>query len=532
MKKIKFKDSGFCRTLEKSYEASNGKLITEDYVKSLFIKEETSRDELHDLWTWNTAAHLDLHAFMIEERRIASSKIRWLWYCAQHSVHSIIGPLWRLIRDRTSKLPVQLLFILWILLPVLMSVDQSSVGLNPLVWQLEDPIGLFVGVTLFYILPISYPLLKSFTAGGTGIMQSSLGHGDNDGAFRPWFGKDRNGDGWVDGRIIEFVNPKFNKYIKNMYSYTSGSFEPLFTADLPLGWLVDSNSNHWGEPIEGAHSMEDYWRLRSGEVDDSLGVPTFWGTIHEFLKNHDLRYLKDLDNYPFYATLEDSIAFHEHYLNHKLREFEAFLKYRGTKEYHTMWLSYGPNDGAFMSQTFNEFFFSTSSYGRPTFDPKPGYEGRRSNKKNNVARYLDWLPDNDVKLAARAIGINTSMKDIESVKKDILKLEVRNSDSSLSSLDWKGHHLYWNLLPWHQRNLFQLIKGLMKTLAQIGIIHLAFVVPLLIYINRPYIYRDPIYHWDSLVLSYCAALFVIKYLYGRFLGPVDHQAEYIKIFLK
>ena len=53
-------------------------------------------------------------------------------------------------------------------------------------------------------------------------MQSSLGHGDNDGAFRPWFGKDRNGDGWIDGRIIEFVNPKFNKYIKNMYYYTRG----------------------------------------------------------------------------------------------------------------------------------------------------------------------------------------------------------------------------------------------------------------------------------------------------------------------
>ena len=184
-----------------------------------------------------------------------------------------------------------------------------------------------------------------------------------------------------------------------------------------------------------------------------------------------------------------------------------------------------------MSRTFDEFFFSTSSYGRPTFDPKPGYGGRRS-KKNNVARSLDWLPDNDVKLAARAIGINTSMKDIESLKSDILKLEVKNSDLSLSSLDWKGHHLYWKLLPWHQRNPFQLIKGLMKTLAQIGIIHLAFVVPLLIYINRTYIYSDPIYHWDSLALSFCAALFVIKYLYGRFLGPVDHQAEYIKTFLK
>ena len=515
MKKIKFKESNFCRTLEESYEASNGKLITEEYVKTLYIQKKASHDELQDMWTWKMANLLELHAFMIEERRIASSKIRWLWYCTQHTAHSVIGAV-RLIFK--GGLPDKLLFTFFMLLPFLMSAD-------------GDPLGLFVGITIFYILPSSYIILKAFTAGGAGIMQTSLGHGDNDGAFRPWFGKDRNGDGWIDGRIIEFVNPKFNKYIKNMYSYTPGVFDPLFTADIPLGWLVDSNSKHWGEPIEGAHSMEDYWRLRSGEVNESLGVPTFWGTIHEFLKDHDLGYLKDLDNYPFYATLEDSIAFHEHYLNHKLREFEAFLKYRGTKEYHTMWLSYGPNDGAFMSQTFNEFFFSTSSYGRPTFDPKPGYGGRRS-KKYYVARYLDWLPDSDVKMAARAIGINTSMKGIEMLKKDILKLEVRNSDSSLSSLDWKGHHLYWNLLPWHQRNPFQLIKGLMKTLAQIGIIHLTFVVPLLIYINRTYIYSDPIYHWDSLVLSFCAALFVIKYLYGRFLGPVDHQAEYIKTFLK
>ena len=72
----------------------------------------------------------------------------------------------------------------------------------------------------------------------------------------------------------------------------------------------------------------------------------------------------------------------------------------------------------------------------------------------------------------------------------------------------------------------------MKTLAQIGIILITFVVPLWIYIYRPYIYSDPIYYWGSLALSYCGTLYVIKYLYGRFLGPVDHQAEYIKTFLK
>ena len=60
---------------------------------------------------------------------------------------------------------------------------------------------------------------------------------------------------WKNYRI---VNPKFNKYIKNMYSYTSGSFEPLFTV-ITLWVASRLHSNHWGEPIEGAHSMEDYY---------------------------------------------------------------------------------------------------------------------------------------------------------------------------------------------------------------------------------------------------------------------------------
>ena len=57
---IKFNESGFCGTLEESYVASNGRLITEDYVKNLFTKKKVSDDELHDLFTWNTAAHLEL----------------------------------------------------------------------------------------------------------------------------------------------------------------------------------------------------------------------------------------------------------------------------------------------------------------------------------------------------------------------------------------------------------------------------------------------------------------------------------------
>ena len=43
-------------------------------MKNLFTKKKMTDDELHDLLTWNTAAHLELHAFMIEERRIAASK--------------------------------------------------------------------------------------------------------------------------------------------------------------------------------------------------------------------------------------------------------------------------------------------------------------------------------------------------------------------------------------------------------------------------------------------------------------------------
>ena len=529
---IKFKESGFCGSLEESYVASNGRLITEDYVKNLFTKKKMTDDELHDLLTWNTAAHLELHAFMIEERRIAASKRRWLWHCTQHSVLSTIRVVRGILGDRVSGLPAQLLFWFWMLLPVLMAIeDPNSLGWNPLEWH-GEPIGLIVGVTLFYIIPFSFLFMKGFTAGGMGLLQSMFIHHDNVGAFRPWFGKDRNGDGWVDGRYVDFVNPEFHRYIENMYSYTSGEFDPQFTADMPLGWLVDPNSKQWGEPIKGAQSMEDYWRLRSGWVNESLGIPEFWATIHEFLEDHDLGYLKDPDDYPFYATLADSIAFHEHYLNYKLREFEAFLRLRGTEEYSKLWLSFGTNDKVFMSRTYSNFFFSDYTYGRPTFDPRPGYEDNHHNKKLNrvskdVARYLDWLPSDDLRLAARALGISTSMKDDERLKEEILELEVRTPDSSLSSLAWHKHPLYPKLLPWHQRTLFRALLIPTVVLAQIGLICLTFVLPL-------WILSDPSYdgNLEALTPSFCGALFIIAYLYGRFRGPKDHQAEYIKSFLK
>jgi len=520
---IKFNESGFCGTLEESYVASNGRLITEDYVKNLFTKKKLSDDELHDLLTWNTAAHLELHAFMIEERRIAASKRRWLWHCTQHSVLSVIRLVRSALGDRVSGLPAQLLFWLWMLLPVLMAIeDPNSLGWNPLEWH-GEPIGLIVGITLFYIIPFSFPLMKGFTAGGMGLWQSLLIHHDNDGAFRPWFGKDRNGDGWVDGRNVDFVNPEFHRYIENMYSYTGGEFDPQFTADMPLGWLVDPNRKQWGEPIEGAQSMEDYWRLRSGWVNESLGIPEFWATIHEFLEDHDLGYLKDPDDYPFYATLADSIAFHEHYLNYKLREFEAFLRLRGTEEYSKLWLSFGTNDKVFMSRTYSDFFFSDYTYGRPTFDPRPGYEG---GIPKDVARYLDWLPSDDLRLAARALGISTSMKDDGRLKEEILELEVRTPASSLSSLAWHKHRLYYKLLPWHQRPLIQALLIPIARLGQIGLIYFIFVLPL-------WAFSDPSNDGglETLTPSFCGALFIIAYLYGGFRRK-DHQAEYIKSFLK
>ena len=520
---IKFNESGFCGTLEESYVASNGRLITEDYVKNLFTKKKLSDDELHDLFTWNTAAHLELHAFMIEERRIAASKRRWLWHCTQHSVLSVIRLVRSALGDRVSGLPAQLLFWLWMLLPVLMAIeDPNSLGWNPLEWH-GEPIGLIVGITLFYIIPFSLPLMKGFTAGGMGLWQSLLIHQDNDGAFRPWFGKDRNGDGWVDGRYVDFVNPEFHRYIENMYSYTGGEFDPQFTADMPLGWLVDPNRKQWGEPIKGAQSMEDYWRLRSGWVNESLGIPEFWATIHEFLEDHDLGYLKDPDDYPFYATLADSIAFHEHYLNYKLREFEAFLRLRGTEEYSKLWLSFGTNDRVFMSRTYSDFFFSDYTYGRPTFDPRPGYEG---GIPKDVARYLDWLPSDDLRLAARALGISTSMKDDGRLKEEILELEVRTPASSLSSLAWHKHRLYYKLLPWHQRPLLQALLIPIARLGQIGLIYFIFVLPL-------WAFSDPSNDGglETLTPSFCGALFIIAYLYGGFRRK-DHQAEYIKSFLK
>ena len=169
---IKFKESGFCGSLEESYVASNGRLITEDYVKNLFTKKKITDDELHDLLTWNTAAHLELHAFMIEERRIAASKRRWLWHCTQHSVLSTIRVVRGILGDRVSGLPAQLLIWFWMLLPVLMAIeDPSKLGWNPLEWH-GDPIGLIFGITLFYIIPFSFLFMKGFTAGGMGSLQS------------------------------------------------------------------------------------------------------------------------------------------------------------------------------------------------------------------------------------------------------------------------------------------------------------------------------------------------------------------------
>ena len=185
-----------------------------------------------------------------------------------------------------------------------------------------------------------------------------------------------------------------------------------------------------------------------------------------------------------------------------------------------------------MSRTYSDFFFSDYTYGRPTFDPRPGYEDNNHNKELNrvskdVARYLDWLPSDDLRLAARALGISTSMKDDGRLKEEILELEVRTPASSLSSLAWIKHPLYPKLLPWHQRTLFRALLIPIVALAQIGLIYLTFVLPLRIF-------SDPSYDGglETLTPSFCGALFIIAYLYGRFRGPKDHQAEYIKSFLK
>ena len=118
------------------------------------------------------------------------------------------------------------------------------------------------------------------------------------------------------------------------------------------------------------------------------------------------------------------------------------------------------------------------------------------------------------------------MKDDERLKEEILELEERTPASSLSSLAWHKHPLYQKLLPWHQRPLLQALLIPMARLGQITLIYLIFVLPLWIFI-------DPLYEGglETLTPSFCGALFIIAYLYGGF-RTKDHQAEYIKSFLK
>ena len=65
---IRFGRSGFCETLEQSYLASNGKLITKDFADQLNTKSmdpdnkyEMTEEELDDMLVWNWAEFLDHH---------------------------------------------------------------------------------------------------------------------------------------------------------------------------------------------------------------------------------------------------------------------------------------------------------------------------------------------------------------------------------------------------------------------------------------------------------------------------------------
>ena len=83
---IRFGRSGFCETLEQSYMASNGRLITKDFADQLNTKSmdpdkkyEMTEEESDDMLVWNWAEFLDHHAFTIEERKIAANRLRWFW---------------------------------------------------------------------------------------------------------------------------------------------------------------------------------------------------------------------------------------------------------------------------------------------------------------------------------------------------------------------------------------------------------------------------------------------------------------------
>ena len=483
---IRFGRSGFCETLEQSYIASNGKLITKDFVDQLNInsmdpdkKYEMTEEESDDMLVWNWAEFLEHHAFTIEERKIAANKLRWFWTRIRFTLWRYRHTVLTCYNPRNNTLIFNLAwygFFHFIPIILILGVESGDFRGN-IQWEPTLP-GMVVGgfILLFWHI---HAVLLGMSAGGMRLIHwhtpttpamSFRGKNRGEGQFRSWYGKDRNGDGWVDGREVWYVNPEFHEFIRNMSYYKA--IDPItgnrpnphllsygydYSPDLPLGFLFDKR---FMSPPE--------------TMDENLGIPSMFEHLREFTKKHDLSYLEDRDRYPFFATIEHSIAFHEHFLDYLVLQFETVLTFRGTPRFReltrgqTAYGTVGAESLNFLGDGIDNWL--ARDWDKPSFDP------------SDLGEFLARMTDRQLGLAAQAIGVSTEGKSRDKLESDILLYEKLGVEKNFSIRNPKWKNPTKNT-PWYDRHFLSVLLSLMKALLFLGISYIFFGSLLVAYLD-------------------------------------------------
>ena len=536
---IRFGRSGFCETLEQSYMASNGKLITKDFADQLNTKSmdpdkkyEMTEEESDDMLVWNWAEFLDHHAFTIEERKIAANRLRWLWARIRLTIWRYRHTVLAAYNPRNNTLLGNILwygFFHFIPIILILGVESGDFSGN-IQWEPTLP-GIVVGgfILLFWHI---HAVLLGMSAGGMRLfhwhtptspaMTFRFANRADQGKFRPWYGKDRNGDGWVDGREVWYVNPEFHEFIRNMSYYkqidpeTGNGPDPHllsygydYSPDLALGFL-----------------FEKRFISTRRKMDKELGIPSLFDHLGEFTKKHDLSYLEDRDRYPFYATIEHSIAFHEHLLDYLVLQFETVLTFRGTPRFSELtrgkhaYGTPGTQSLTLLGDGIDGWF--AKDWNMPSFDPSSG-----SGQPSDFGEFLGRMTDHQLGLAAKAIGVSVDGKTRDKLTNDILLYEQMDVQRNFSI-----ENPVWRMppqnAPWYDRHFLSLFRPLLKGIIYIFIPFFFLGFPLINYLED----GPGTLVFETFVPSGCFLLFVLFFSVVTRGTPVRREVAYQKAIMK
>lgn len=536
---IRFRRSGFCETLEQSYIASNGKLITKDFVDQLNInsmdpdkKYGMTEEESDDMLVWNWAEFLEHHAFTIEERKIAANRLRWFWTRIRFTIWRYRHTVLRAYNPRNNTPRFSILwygFFHFIPIILILGVESGDFSGN-IQWEPTLP-GIVVGGFILLFWHIQAVLL-GMSAGGmrfihwhtptSPAMAFRLPNRADQGKFRPWYGKDRNGDGWVDGREVWYVNPEFHEFIENMSYYKQIDPE---TGNGPNPHLLSYGYDYSPDLALGFLFEKRFMSTRR-KMDEELGIPSLFDHLGEFTKKHDLSYLEDRDRYPFYATIEHSIAFHEHLLDYLVLQFETVLTFRGTPRFSELtrgthaYGTPGTLSLTLLGDGIDGWF--AKDWNMPSFDPSSG-----SGQPSDFGEFLGRMTDHQLELAAKAIGVSVDGKTRDKLTNDILLYEQMDIERNFSIENPVWRNPPQNA-PWYDNHFFSLFRPLVKAIIYVVIPFLFLAFPLMIFLED----GPEAMVFESFVPSGCFLLFVLFFSVVTRGTPVRREVAYQKAIMK